>query len=126
MGSHGILQPTDIIDTTGETRTIDGVKIVFQNVPGSEAPAEYTFYLPKHKAFMGAELVSRNMHNLYTLRGAHVRDGLSWSKFIDQAISLFSEADVYLGSHHWPAWGNENVLSFLEKQRDTYKYLHDQ
>lgn len=126
MGSHGILQPTDIIDTTGETRTIDGVKMVFQNVPGSEAPAEYTFYLPKHKAFMGAELVSRNMHNLYTLRGAHVRDGLSWSKFIDQAISLFSEADVYLGSHHWPAWGNENVLSFLEKQRDTYKYLHDQ
>ncbi|MEP4149065.1 MAG: alkyl sulfatase dimerization domain-containing protein [Halioglobus sp.] len=126
MGSHGILQPTDIIDTTGETRVIDGVEMVFQNVPGSEAPAEYTFYLPRQKAFMGAELVSRNMHNLYTLRGAHVRDGLSWSKFIDEAISLFGEADVYLGSHHWPAWGNENVLSFLEKQRDTYKYLHDQ
>lgn len=126
MGTHGILQPTDIIATTGETRVIDGVELVFQNVPGSEAPAEYTFYLPQHKAFMGAELVSRNMHNLYTLRGAHVRDGLSWSKFIDEAISLFGEADVYLGSHHWPAWGNDNVVSFLEKQRDTYKYLHDQ
>jgi linear primary-alkylsulfatase len=126
MGNAGILQPTDIIDTTGETRVIDGVELVFQNVPGSEAPAEYTFYIPGKKAFMGAELVSRNMHNLYTLRGAHVRDGLSWSKFIDEAISLFGEAQVYLGSHHWPAWGNEIVIGFLEKQRDTYKFLHDQ
>lgn len=126
LGSHGILQPTDIIDTTGETRLIDGVELVFQNVPGSEAPAEFTFYLPEKKAFMGAELVSRNMHNLYTLRGAHVRDGLSWSKFIDEAARLFSDAEVYLGSHHWPAWGNDNVISFLEKQRDTYKFLHDQ
>ena len=125
-GSHGILQPTDIIDTTGESRVIDGVELVFQNVPGSEAPAEYTFYLPGHKAFMGAELVSRNMHNLYTLRGAHVRDGLSWSNFIDEAIRLFGDAEIYLGSHHWPAWGNDNVIAFLEKQRDTYKYLHDQ
>lgn len=126
MGNAGILQPTDIIDTTGETRVIDGVELVFQNVPGSEAPAEYTFYIPGKKAFMGAELVSRNMHNLYTLRGAHVRDGLSWSKFIDEAISLFGEAQVYLGSHHWPAWGNKSVIGFLEKQRDTYKFLHDQ
>ena len=126
MGSHGILQPTDIIDTTGETRVIDGLEMVFQNVPGSEAPAEYTFYLPQYKAFMGAELVSRNMHNLYTLRGANVRDGLSWAKFIDEAIGLFGTAEVYLGSHHWPAWGNDNVVSFLEKQRDTYKYIHDQ
>ena len=114
MGNVGILQPTDIIDTTGETRVIDGVELVFQNVPGSEAPAEYTFYIPGKKAFMGAELVSRNMHNLYTLRGAHVRDGLNWSKFIDEAISLFGEAQVYLGSHHWPAWGNESVIGFLE------------
>lgn len=126
MGSHGILQPTDIIDTTGETRVIDGVELVFQSVPGSEAPAEYTFYLPAQRAFMGAELVSRNMHNLYTLRGAHVRDGLSWSKYIDEAIDLFGDAEIYLASHHWPAWGNETVIAFLEKQRDTYKFLHDQ
>jgi alkyl sulfatase BDS1-like metallo-beta-lactamase superfamily hydrolase len=126
MGAHSILAPTDIIERTGETRTIDGVELVFQSVPGSEAPAEYTFYLPQHKAFMGAELVSRNMHNLYTLRGAQVRDGLSWSKYIDEAITLFADADVYLGSHHWPEWGQDQVRTFMENQRDTYKYLHDQ
>jgi alkyl sulfatase BDS1-like metallo-beta-lactamase superfamily hydrolase len=126
MGSHGILPPTDIITTTGEERVIDGVRMVFQNVPGSEAPAEYTFYLPDFNAFMGAELVSRNMHNIYTLRGAHVRDALAWSDYIDEALQLFGHADVYLGSHHWPAWGQENVSRFLAKQRDIYKYLHDQ
>ena len=126
MGNHSILAPTDIIDTTGEERVIDGVRMVFQNVPGSEAPAEYTFYLPDFNAFMGAELVSRNMHNIYTLRGAHVRDALAWSNYIDEALQLFGHADVYLGSHHWPAWGQENVARFLARQRDTYKYLHDQ
>jgi linear primary-alkylsulfatase len=126
MGSHSILPPTDIIDTTGEERVIDGVRMVFQNAPGSEAPAEFTFFLPDFKAFMGAELVSRNMHNIYTLRGAHVRDSLAWSKYIDEALQMFGAAEVYLGSHHWPVWGRERVANFLEKQRDTYKYLHDQ
>jgi alkyl sulfatase BDS1-like metallo-beta-lactamase superfamily hydrolase len=125
-GNISILPPTETIDHTGQTLMIDGVEFVFQNVSGSEAPAEFTFYLPAHKAFCGAELVSRNMHNLYTLRGAKVRDALAWSGFIDEAKNMFSAADVYFASHHWPIWGSQRIASFLEIQRDTYKYIHDQ
>ena len=126
-GAISILSPTTIIHKTGQTLTVDGLEIVFQNAPGSEAPAELTFYLPKYKAFCGAELVSRTMHNLYTLRGAKVRDALSWSGFIDEALELFGkQADVYLASHHWPIWGNEQIQSFMLRQRDTYKFIHDQ
>lgn len=126
IGSVGILAPTDLVDHTGQTMEIDGVSFVFQSVSGSEAPAEFTFYLPEKKAFCGAELLSRNMHNLYTLRGAKVRDALAWSGFIDEAARLFAEADIYFGSHHWPIWGRERIAEFLEVQSDTYKYIHDQ
>jgi len=125
-GSVGILPPTVTINRSGETHIIDGIEFVFQNVPGSEAPAELTFYLPEKKTFCGAEMVSRTMHNLYTLRGAKVRDANKWSSYIDQAITRFGEAEVYFGSHHWPMWGNKAIIGFLEKQRDTYKYIHDQ
>lgn len=125
-GTTGILEPTVLIDHTGQRLTIDGVPFVFQNVSGSEAPAEFTFYLPEQEAFCGAELLSRNMHNLYTLRGAKVRDALAWSAYIDEAKNLFSEATVYFASHHWPIWGREKIAEFMEVQRDTYKYLHDQ
>ena len=84
------------------------------------------FYLPQHKALMQAEIINHTFHNLYTLRGAKVRDALRWSGYIDESIELFGEAEVYLASHHWPIWGNERILRFLEVQRDTYKYLHDQ
>ena len=125
-GSVGILLPTETIRATPTELTIDGVKFVFQNAPGSEAPAELTFYLPEKKTFCGAEVVSHTMHNLYTLRGAKVRDALKWSSYIDEIIDLFGEAEVYFGSHHWPIWGNPRILAFLEKQRDTYKFIHDQ
>ncbi|MFK7977437.1 MAG: alkyl/aryl-sulfatase [Halioglobus sp.] len=126
FGSPGIAAPTRVITKTGETHTIDGVEFIFQNAPGSEAPAELTFYLPKQKAFCGAELVSRNMHNIYTLRGTKVRDARMWSHYIDEAMQLFDNSEVYFGSHHWPLWGNDNFIDFMSKQRDTYKYIHDQ
>ena len=126
FGSVGIAPPTRTIDTTSETVMIDGVEFIFQNTSGSEAPAELTFYLPQLKAFCGAEVVSRNMHNLYTLRGTKVRDARKWSHYIDQAINLFPDTEVYFGSHHWPLWGNEEIIDFLRKQRDGYKYIHDQ
>jgi len=126
LGTFGILQPTETITETTTELTIDGVKFVFQNAPGSEAPSELTFYLPDLKTFCGAEVVSHNMHNLYTLRGAKVRDALKWSGYIDEVIALFGDAEVYFGSHHWPVWGNERVIDFLEKQRDMYKYINDQ
>ncbi|MCL4110173.1 UNVERIFIED_CONTAM: hypothetical protein GTU68_026693 [Idotea baltica] len=125
-GSPGIIAPTRIIESTGEAMRIDGVEFVFQNAAGSEAPAELTFYLPEKKAFCGAELVSRNMHNLYTLRGAKVRDAYKWSQYIDEAINLFPETEVYFASHHWPMWGNADIIDFLKKQRDGYRYIHDQ
>jgi alkyl sulfatase BDS1-like metallo-beta-lactamase superfamily hydrolase len=126
FGSPGIAVPTRTITTTGETLTIDGVDFIFQNAPGSEAPAELTFYLPQHKAFCGAEVVSRNMHNLYTLRGAQVRDARKWSHYIDEAMGLFPDTEVYFASHHWPLWGNAAIMDFLKKQRDGYRFIHDQ
>jgi len=126
FGSFGILPPTETVDRTPQEMTIDGVRFVFQNTPESEAPAEFTFYLPDLKAYCGAEVVSRNMHNIYTLRGARVRDALKWSGYIDQAIGLFGDVQVCFASHHWPIWGNEQVVDFLKKQRDLYRYMHDQ
>lgn len=126
FGTFGIQSPTELIHETDTQLTIDGVPFVFQAVSGSEAPAEFTFYLPRHNAFCGAELTSNNMHNLYTLRGAKVRDARIWSDFIEEARNKFGKADVYFASHHWPLWGQENINDFLEKQRDTYKFIHDQ
>ncbi len=125
-GSVGIVEPTDLVDHTPQPMEIDGVRFVFQYAPSSEAPAELTFYLPDAKAFCGAEIVSHNMHNLYTLRGAKVRDALLWSGYIDEAIRIFPEAEVVFASHHWPVWGRERIVTYLEQQRDTYRFLHDQ
>ena len=126
FGRFSLLSPTEIISKTGTKLNIDGVPFEFQSVSGSDAPAELTFYLPDHKAFCGAELLSRNMHNLYTLRGAKVRDANLWSDYIVEAKALFAESDVYFASHHWPMWGQENIQLFLTQQSDTYKYIHDQ
>jgi len=125
-GTVGILAPTELITRTGQELTIDGLRFVFQNTPASEAPAEMTFYLPELKAFCGAELASHTLHNLYTLRGAKVRDALKWSGYLDEALSLFGDAEVYIGSHQWPVWGKDRVQALLESQRDTFKYIHDQ
>jgi alkyl sulfatase BDS1-like metallo-beta-lactamase superfamily hydrolase len=127
MGTSSILEPTDTVDRTGQRLRIDGVDFVFQYVPHSEAPAELTFHLPAQRAFCGAEIVSQTMHNLYTLRGAKVRDARLWSGYIDDAIERFgAETDVVFNSHHWPVWGRDRVIPYLQQQRDTYAYLHDQ
>jgi alkyl sulfatase BDS1-like metallo-beta-lactamase superfamily hydrolase len=126
FGSFGILEPNITVDQPRQAMTIDGVRFVFQYTPESEAPAEMTFYLPDLKAFCGADVVLRNMHNLYTLRGAKVRDAPKWSHYIDNAINLFGNVEIFFASHHWPIWGNRKILDFLEKQRDLYQYIHDQ
>jgi alkyl sulfatase BDS1-like metallo-beta-lactamase superfamily hydrolase len=126
FGSPGIRKPDIVIRDTGQKLTIDGVDFVFQNVAHSEAPAELTFYLPQKKAFCSAEMVTRTMHNLYTLRGAKVRDALHWSNLINESLQMFGEADVLFASHHWPHWGNDEIVDYLKKQRDLYKYIHDQ
>jgi alkyl sulfatase BDS1-like metallo-beta-lactamase superfamily hydrolase len=125
-GTISIREPTVLIDRTPQEMEIDGVRFVFQNAPESEAPAELTFYLPDHKAWCGAEIVSHTLHNLYTLRGAKVRDARKWSGYIDDAAARFGDMEVVFNSHHWPVWGNERVLEYLRSQRDTYRYIHDQ
>lgn len=126
FGTASILPPTELINLTPQNKVIDGVRFTFQYAPESEAPAELTFYLPDHKAFCGAEILSRNMHNLYTLRGAKVRDALKWSSYIDEALTLFGDAEVFFASHHWPMWGKARIERYMKQQRDTYKYIHDQ
>lgn len=126
IGNISIMVPNVIIDQPLVDMEIDGVKFRFMNAARSEAPAEYVFYLPERKALCGAEVVSHNMHNLYTLRGAKVRDSLLWSEYIDKMLHEFGEAEVYFGSHHWPIWGSNSIDIFLEKQRDMYRFIHDQ
>ena len=125
-GTFGLIPPNQIVSETGAEMSIDGVRFIFQNAPGSEAPSEMTFYLPDLKTFCGAEVVSHTMHNLYTLRGAKVRDAVKWSGYIDEVIELFPDVEIYFASHHWPIWGHDRIVDFLEKQRDTYKYINDQ
>ena len=105
---------------------IDGVRFVFQMASGTEAPAEFTFYLPDHNAFCGAEVISRTLHNVYTLRGAKVRDALLWSRVIDDILQHYGQSEVIFNSHHWPIWGKQRIRTYLETQRDTYKFIHDQ
>lgn len=126
-GTYSMPMPNEIVDHTGQRLTIDGVEFEFQYAPESEAPAELTFYLPQFQAICGAEIISRTMHNLYTLRGAKVRDALKWSGYIDEMVQNWAQqAKVVFNSHHWPVWGQEKVLDYLKKQRDTYKFIHDQ
>jgi alkyl sulfatase BDS1-like metallo-beta-lactamase superfamily hydrolase len=126
FGELGLIQPTQYIPKTGEHRVIDGVDIVFQVTHGAEAPAEMLLYLPAVKALCTAEMANHTMHNIYTLRGAKTRDALAWSHYLDEALILFPETEVAFGSHTWPTFGNAEVMDFLEKQRDLYKYIHDQ
>jgi linear primary-alkylsulfatase len=125
IGSMGILPPTITI-TGSQELTLDGVKFEFLDVPGSEAPAEMVFYLPEKKALCAAEDLTHNMHNLYTLRGAKVRDALRWSNYIDEFIQRFPQTEVLFAQHHWPIWGNARIVDFMKKQRDAYRYIHDQ
>jgi alkyl sulfatase BDS1-like metallo-beta-lactamase superfamily hydrolase len=125
-GTTSFAIPTDSVERTPQEMEIDGVPFVFQYTPESEAPAELAFYLPAQKAYCGAEIVSKNMHNLYTLRGAKVRDALKWSGYIDDAIQRFPDVEVVFTSHHWPTFGHERAVAFLKGQRDTYRFIHDQ
>ena len=127
MGTTGFVVPNDIVKSTGETREIDGIQFEFQMTPGTEAPAEFVFYIPQFNALCMSEITSHHLHNVYTPRGAQVRDALAWSSQINESIELFGDRlDVQFASHHWPIWGREAAREYLEKQRDLYKYIHDQ
>ena len=126
-GKVGLIEPSRSISQDIEDLTIDGVRMVFQNTPGTEAPAEMNTYFPDWKAFWAAENICGTIHNIYTLRGALVRDALEWSKKISEALYLFGqEAEVIFASHSWPRWGNDRIQEVMRTQRDAYAHLHNE
>ena len=126
QGGTGYIAPTfEITEELFETE-IDGVKAVFQLTPGTESPAEMNTYFPERKALWMAENCTGTMHNLYTLRGAEVRDANDWARYITQAQLLFPEAEVVFQSHNWPHWGKDVVSEYLTNTAAVYKFMHDQ
>jgi alkyl sulfatase BDS1-like metallo-beta-lactamase superfamily hydrolase len=125
-GNTGLIEPNVIIEKPFEELTVDGVTMLFQNTPGTEAPAEMNTWFPQMKAFWAAENVTGTIHNIYTLRGALVRDALEWSKQINEAIYRYGlEAEVMFASHSWPRWGNARILEVMRAQRDAYAHLNN-
>ena len=126
-GAISYLSPTDTITQTGEIRVIDGVTFEFQMTPGTEAPAEMNTWLPEKKALWLAENCTGTLHNLYTLRGAQVRDGNAWANYIMEALARYGdEAQVAFQSHNWPHWGNDVIRAYMEDTAAVYKFIHDQ
>jgi alkyl sulfatase BDS1-like metallo-beta-lactamase superfamily hydrolase len=125
-GRVGLVAPNDLITQATEERTLDGVRFIFHNVPGAEAPAEMTFSIPALKVYGGAENLAQTLHNLLPVRGAKVRDALRWAGYLQDALDQLGDAEVYVGQHNWPVWGRERIVDFITRQRDAYKYLHDQ
>ncbi|RSO58077.1 MBL fold metallo-hydrolase [Acinetobacter lactucae] len=126
VGQIGILEPNQLITQKEQKLNIDGLDFVFYNVPSSEAPSELTFSIPSLKLYNGAEILSHTLHNLYTLRGAKVRDTLKWVSYLSQALEQTQNSEVFIAQHHWPVWGNQNIQDFIKTQRDVYKFIHDQ
>jgi alkyl sulfatase BDS1-like metallo-beta-lactamase superfamily hydrolase len=127
LGTITLIPPTVEIAATGQTETVDGVRMTFQLTPGTEAPAEMNIHFPDARALCAADNVARSMHNILTPRGALVRDPRVWADHLDEAIELFADdSEVLFSGHHWPCWARERIVELLEKQRDLYTYLHDQ
>ena len=125
-GSTGLIAPNVTITKDFENLTVDGVKMVFQNAPDTEAPASMNTWFPDLKAFWAAEMVTGTIHNIYTLRGAPVRNSLNWSKAINSALHHFNDVQVMFASHSWPRWGNARIQEVLRAQRDLYANMNNQ
>ena len=127
IGTSAMVRPDDFIKATGDKRTIDGVEIEFQMTPNIEAPAEMHIYVPRYKLMNLADACPHGFHNLLPFRGAEVRDGLAWSKYLSEALHMWGDkAEVMCGQHNWPVWGKERIREIVSQQRDLYKFAHDQ
>ena len=121
------IPPTDPITRTGETRTLGGWDFEFLYAPDTEAPEEMHIWIPQIRALTCAENANHSMHNIQTIRGARTRDARNFARYIDETLVRWGDqAQVHYGPHTWPVFGNDNVVAFLEGQRDMYKYIHDQ
>jgi len=126
-GNTGLIAPTRMVDDDVEEFEVDGISMIFQNTPDTEAPSEMNTYIPSMKTLWMAENVVAAVHNIYTLRGAMVRDSLRWSKYINEALYAYGqEAEVMIASHHWPRWGNDRIQEVLKDQRDIYAHMNNQ
>ncbi len=126
-GTTSYISPNTIITTTGETLVIDGVIMEFQLTPGTEAPAEMNTWFPQKNALWMAENCTGTLHNLYTLRGAEVRDGQAWANFLMETLKLYgSKVEVVFQSHNWPHWDNENIVDYILNTAAVYKFINDQ
>ena len=126
-GTITLIQPTTIISKTGQKVNVDGLTFEFLWAPGTEAPTEMHWYIPQLKAISTAENATHTLHNTYSLRGAAIRNPLSWSKFLNQTLQLWGDdVEMLFGMHHWPVWGNAQVKTHLKLQRDLYRYINDQ
>jgi alkyl sulfatase BDS1-like metallo-beta-lactamase superfamily hydrolase len=127
VGSISMVPPTIEIIETGQVLTLDGVRFEFQLTPDSEAPAEMHFWFPDHNVLCLAENCTGTLHNVLTLRGAVVRDALRWSRYIDEAMERHGDrVEVCFASHSWPRWGRDEVIGHMTRQRDLYRWIHDQ
>lgn len=126
-GTVTLIAPTNIISKTGQQEKIDGLSYTFLWAPGTEAPTEIHWFIDELKALSTAENGCHTLHNTYSLRGAKIRDPLAWSKYLNETLRIWGDkAEVLYGMHHWPVWGNKQVVDHLKKQRDLYRYINDQ
>lgn len=125
-GTSSLIPPTREIVSTGESLTLDGVRMVFQMTPGTEAPAEMNIDFPDWRIVDMAENANATQHNILTPRGAVVRDAKSWADHLTEALALFGDSDVLITSHGWPRFGKAVIDDYLAKHRDAYAFLHDQ
>lgn len=126
-GTVTLIEPTHIIKNTGEKLKIDGLEFEFLMAPGSEAPAEFHFFIPEYKALCTAENACHTLHNFYTLRGAKTRDSKKWVKYLNETLTMWGDdAEVLFAPHHWSITGNQRIVEHIKKYRDAFKYIHDQ
>ena len=126
-GTVTLIEPTNYITHTGQKEVIDGLTYDFMMAPGSEAPSEMLWYVEEKGMIEAAEDVTHTLHNTYSLRGAKIRDPLAWSKYVNDVIERWGgKAKIIIAQHHWPTWGNENVVKLMKGQRDMYRYINDQ
>lgn len=126
-GTVTLIPPTNIVTETGQKEVIDGLTYEFLMAPGSEAPSEMLWYIEEKKAIQTSEDATHTLHNTYSLRGAKIREPLPWSKYLNEALTMWGdEAEIIFAQHHWPTWGNDNVRELLSKQRDLYRFINDQ
>jgi alkyl sulfatase BDS1-like metallo-beta-lactamase superfamily hydrolase len=126
-GTVTLIPPTDLITKKDQAITIDGLDFEFMLAQDSEAPAEMHWFVRQLKAVTAAENCVSTLHNINTLRGAKIRDPLSWSKYLGETITRWGgKAEVMHGMHHWPVWGADRVVAMLGLGRDAYRFINDQ